>query len=134
MPLNEALGVSMDLRKVLFIALLVSSFFTYSIVPNDEYYKLADTQISQLSSELKEIESSLKLNPNNEVVIKLKSNLEKEIKLIKQRVKLFKKLERSGLIMYSNSQNSEQETPKKWIMLFVNSLGILLAGLRPKRS
>lgn len=113
MPLNEALGVSMDLRKVLFIALLVSSFFTYSIVPNDEYYKLADTQISQLSSELKEIESSLKLNPNNEVVIKLKSNLEKEIKLIKQRVKLFKKLERSGLIMYSNSQNSEQETPKK---------------------
>jgi peptide subunit release factor 1 (eRF1) len=66
-----------------------------------------------LSSELKEIESSLKLNPNNEVVIKLKSNLEKEIKLIKQRVKLFKKLERSGLIMYSNSQNSEQETPKK---------------------
>ena len=124
----------MDLRKVLFIALLVSSFFTYSIVPNDEYYKLADTQISQLSSELKEIESSLKLNPNNEVVIKLKSNLEKEIKLIKQRVKLFKKLERSGLIMYSNSQNSEQETPNKWIMLFVNSLGILLAGLRPKRS
>lgn len=112
-PLSGKLGVSMDLRKVLFIALLVSSFFTYSIVPNDEYYKLADTQISQLSSELKEIESSLKLNPNNEVVIKLKSNLEKEIKLIKQRVKLFKKLERSGLIMYSNSQNSEQETPNK---------------------
>ena len=72
----------MDLRKVLFIALLVSSFFTYSIVPNDEYYKLADTQISQLSSEPKEIESSLKLNPNNEVVIKLKSNLEKRLNLL----------------------------------------------------
>ena len=67
----------MVLKNILVIALLITSSLAYSFVPNDEYYKLADKQISQLSSELK------------------------EIKLIKKRVEFYKKLEKSGLIVYS---------------------------------
>ena len=103
----------MDLMKVLGIAFLIISFNAYSIVPNDKYYELADKQITQLNSELKEIESSLKLNPSNEIALKLKDNLNQELDLIKQRVKLYKKLEKSGLIMYSNKQSSVLKTPNK---------------------
>lgn len=91
----------MVLKNILVIGLLVTSSLAYSFVPNDEYYKLADKQISQLRSELKDIESTLELNPTNETALQLKSNLEQEIKLIKKRVKFYKKLESSGLIVYS---------------------------------
>jgi heterodisulfide reductase subunit C len=85
----------------------------YCIVPNNEFYQLADKQIFQLNSELEVIRSSLKLNPSNETVQKLKSNLEQEIKLIKQRIAFFKKLENSGSILYSNNQRFGQITPYK---------------------
>ncbi len=96
----------MDLTKVLALLLLIISFNANSIVPNDKYYEIADAQIAQLSSELKTIESSLELNPTHEISLQLKDNLNKEINLIKQRVELYKKLEKSGLIMYLNNQNS----------------------------
>jgi len=103
----------MDLMKILAVVFLIISFNAYSIVPNDDYYELADKQIIKLNSEIKSIESRLQLNPLNEIALKLKSNLVQEVKLIKQRVKLYKKLEGSGLIMYSTKQSSVAETPNK---------------------
>jgi len=113
LPVNRALGVSMDLMKFLAVVFIIVSFNAHSIIPNDKYHESADKQVAQLNSELKSIESTLQLNPSNEIALKLKSNLTQHVKLIKQRVKLYEKLERSGLIMYSNNQGSVSKTPNK---------------------
>jgi len=92
----------MDLKKFATSVLLVISASSFAIVPNDKFYELAENQIKQLMVQLQDVEKSLESNPSNEIILELKSNLNQEIRLIEQRIKLYKKLECSGLIMYSN--------------------------------
>jgi uncharacterized protein HemY len=103
----------MDLMKSLVVVFIIFSFNAHSIIPNNKYHESTAKQVAQLNSELKSVESSLQLNPSNETTLKLKSNLIQQIKLIKQKVKLYQKLEKSGLIMYSKSQGLVPKTPNK---------------------
>lgn len=89
------------MKTIILVALLFSAH-AYAIVPNTEYYELAQNRIKTLKAEVKKVELNLTNNPQHKLSLELKGNIEQEIKLIEQRVKLYKKLERQSLIMYSN--------------------------------
>ena len=91
--------------KTIILTFILICCNVYAVVPNIQYYIDAEKRIVVLETELQEIKSSLTaINPeSSELKYQLKKNIENEIILIKQRVELFKKLERDQLIMYSSS-------------------------------
>ena len=101
MPLNEALGVFRLMMKTLLLVVIFFSAQAWSIVPNTEYYKSAKSRIISLKLQVEEIEVTLSTQQDHKVELQLKPNIEKEIKLIEQRIELYKKLESKSLIMYT---------------------------------
>jgi predicted nuclease with TOPRIM domain len=91
--------------KTIILTFILICCNVYAVVPNIQYYIDAEKRIVVLETELQEITSSLSTinSENSKLKYQLKKNIENEIKLIKQRVELFKKLEREQLIMYSSS-------------------------------
>ncbi|WP_426369406.1 hypothetical protein [Pseudocolwellia sp. HL-MZ7] len=87
--------------KTIILTFILMCCNVYAVVPSTQYYIDAQKTIVVLEAELKEIKSNFTTtSPESS---QLKDNIENEIKLIKQRVELFKKLERKQLIMYSSS-------------------------------
>ncbi len=88
--------------KTIILVALLFSVQAYAIVPNTKYYELAQNRINTLKAEVKKVEFNLTNDPQHKLNLELKENIEQEIRLIEQRVKLYKKLEKQNLIMYTS--------------------------------
>jgi|GEM_PF-5014721 len=91
--------------KIFILTFILICFNSYAIVPNTQFYIDAEERIAHLEVQLIELKSNLSTQSATllEVKLKLKMNIENEIRLIKEKIKLFKQLERNSLIMYSNT-------------------------------
>ncbi|GLP94942.1 hypothetical protein [Paraferrimonas sedimenticola] len=90
---------------ILIVTLLCVSPGAQSIVPNDGYYRIADSRIDYLENQLKDVDAQLALTPEQSQLNTIRESLVKEIELIQARVKLYKELEGLGIIKYLSNDD-----------------------------